>query len=188
MSSLSTISIRRPVLSIVMSLTILIFGIREFPSVDPPVVNVRTTYVGANADVIEAQITEPLEEAINGISGIKSLSSISNDGNSSITVEFEIGGDMEAAANDVRDKVSRAQRNLPPDTDPPIVSKQDADTQPIVFLNVQSDQRSLLELSDIATNIFKERLQTINGVSEIRIWGEKEYAMRLRMDPLRMAS
>ncbi|GAB3008124.1 efflux RND transporter permease subunit [Cyclobacterium sediminis] len=196
MSSLSTISIRRPVLSIVMSLTILIFGIigisflgiREFPSVDPPVVNVRTTYVGANADVIEAQITEPLEEAINGISGIKSLSSISNDGNSSITVEFEIGADMEAAANDVRDKVSRAQRNLPPDTDPPIVSKQDADTQPIVFLNVQSDQRSLLELSDIATNIFKERLQTINGISEIRIWGEKEYAMRLRMDPLRMAS
>ncbi|EPR67192.1 efflux RND transporter permease subunit [Cyclobacterium qasimii] len=196
MSSLSTISIRRPVLSIVMSITILIFGIigisflgiREFPSVDPPVVNVRTTYVGANADVIEAQITEPLEEAINGISGIKSLSSISNDGNSSITVEFEIGADMEAAANDVRDKVSRAQRNLPPDTEPPIVSKQDADTQPIVFLNVQSNERSLLEISDIATNIFKERLQTISGVSEIRIWGEKEYAMRLRMDPLRMAS
>lgn len=196
MSSLSTISIRRPVLSIVMSITIVIFGvigisflgIREFPSVDPPVVNVRTSYVGANADVIEAQITEPLEEAINGISGIKSLSSISNDGNSSITVEFEIGADMEAAANDVRDKVSRAQRNLPPDTDPPTVYKQDADTSPIVFLNVQSDKRSLLELSDIATNIFKERLQTISGVSEVAIWGEKEYAMRLRMDPLRMAS
>lgn len=196
MSSLSTISIRRPVLSIVMSITIVIFGIigisllgiREFPSVDPPVVNVRTSYVGANADVIEAQITEPLEEAINGISGVKTLTSISNDGNSNITVEFEIGADMEAAANDVRDKVSRAQRNLPPDTEPPIVSKQDADTQPIVFLNVQSNQRSLLELSDIATNIFKERLQTISGVSEIRIWGEKEYAMRLRMDPLRMAS
>jgi multidrug efflux pump len=179
-----------------MSITIVIFGIigisllgiREFPSVDPPVVNVRTSYVGANADVIEAQITEPLEEAINGISGVKTLTSISNDGNSNITVEFEIGADMEAAANDVRDKVSRAQRNLPPDTEPPIVSKQDADTQPIVFLNVQSNQRSLLELSDIATNIFKERLQTISGVSEIRIWGEKEYAMRLRMDPLRMAS
>ncbi|MEX2513495.1 MAG: efflux RND transporter permease subunit [Cyclobacteriaceae bacterium] len=196
MSSLSTISIRRPVLSIVMSLTIIIFGvigisflgIREFPSVDPPVVNVRTTYVGANADVIEAQITEPLEEGINGISGIKSLTSISNDGGSSITVEFEVGADMEAAANDVRDRVSRARRNLPPDAEPPIVTKQDADTQPIVFLNVQSEQRSLLELSDIATNIFKERLQTIDGVSEIRIWGEKEYAIRLRMDPLRMAS
>ncbi|MDN3689718.1 efflux RND transporter permease subunit [Cyclobacterium jeungdonense] len=196
MSSLSTISIRRPVLSIVMSLTIMIFGIigisflgiREFPSVDPPVVNVRTTYVGANADVIEAQITEPLEEGINGISGIKSLTSISNDGGSSITVEFDVGANMEAAANDVRDRVSRAQRNLPPDSDPPIVTKQDADTQPIVFLNVQSNQRSLLELSDIANNVFKERLQTIDGVSEIRIWGEKEYAIRLRMDPLRMAS
>lgn len=183
-------------MSIVMSLTIIIFGIigisflgiREFPSVDPPVVNVRTTYVGANADVIEAQITEPLEEGINGISGIKSLTSISNDGGSSITVEFDVGANMEAAANDVRDRVSRAQRNLPPDAEPPIVTKQDADTQPIVFLNVQSNQRSLLELSDIANNVFKERLQTIDGVSEIRIWGEKEYAIRLRMDPLRMAS
>src|SRR5690606_30083681 len=113
---------------------------------------------------------------------------ISNDGNSSITVELDVGADMEAAANDVRDRVSRAQRNLPPDAEPPIVSKRDADTQPIVFLNVQSNQRSLLDLSNIADNIFKERLQTIPGVSEIRIWGEKEYAMRLRMDPIRMAS
>lgn len=163
-------------------------GIREYPSVDPPIISVRTSYIGANADVILAQITEPLEEAINGISGIKSLTSISNDGNSSITVEFEVGGDMEAAANDVRDRVSRAQRNLPPDVDPPVVTKQDADSQPVILLNVQSDQRNLLELSDIATNIFKERLQTIEGVSEVRIWGEKEYAMRLRMDPLLMAS
>lgn len=163
-------------------------GVREYPSVDPPIISVRTTYVGANADVILAQITEPLEEAINGISGIKSLTSISNDGNSNITVEFEVGGDMEAAANDVRDRVSRAQRSLPPDVDPPVVTKQDADSQPVILLNVQSDQRNLLELSDIATNIFKERLQTIEGVSEVRIWGEKEYAMRLRMDPLLMAS
>ena len=196
MASLSSISINRPVLAIVLSITIVLFGvigisllgIREYPSVDPPIINVRTSYVGANADVIEAQITEPLEESINGISGIKSLTSISNDGNSNITVEFEVGADMEAAANDVRDRVSRAQRNLPPDAEPPIVSKQDADTQPIVFLNVQSNQRSLLDLSDIAANVFKERLQTIPGVSEIRIWGEKEYAMRLRMDPIRMAS
>jgi len=196
MSSLSTISIKRPVLSIVMSLTIMIFGIigvsflgvREYPSVDPPIISVRTNYVGANADVILAQITEPLEEAINGISGIKSLTSISNDGNSNITVEFEVGGDMEAAANDVRDRVSRAQRNLPPDVDPPVVTKQDADSQPVILLNVASTQRNLLELSDIATNIFKERLQTIEGVSEVRIWGEKQYAMRLRMDPLLMAS
>ena len=196
MASLSNVSINRPVLAIVMSLVIILFGaigisflgIREFPSVDPPVINVRTTYVGANADVIEAQITEPLEEAINGIQGIKSLTSTSNDGGSSITVEFDVGADLEAAANDVRDKVSGAQRNLPPDAEPPVVSKADADSQPIVFLNVKSDERSLLELSDIAENIFKERLQTIPGVSRVQIWGEKEYAIRLRMDPLKMAS
>jgi len=196
MASLSTISIRRPVLAIVLSLTILLFGaigitllgVREFPSVDPPIINVRTTYVGANADVIEAQITEPLEEAINGIAGIKSLTSTSNDGTSNITVEFDVGADLEAAANDVRDKVSGAQRNLPPDTEPPVVSKADADSQPIVFLSVQSDRRNLLEISDIANNIFKERLQTIPGVSAVNIWGEKRYAIRLRMDPLKMAS
>ncbi|MBW3467775.1 efflux RND transporter permease subunit [Arthrospiribacter ruber] len=196
MASLSTISIRRPVLAIVMSLVIILFGaigisllgVREFPSVDPPIINVRTTYVGANADVIEAQITEPLEEAINGIAGIRSLTSTSNDGTSNITVEFDVGADLEAAANDVRDKVSGAVRRLPPDTEPPVVSKADADSQPIVFLNVQSDRRSLLELSDVANNIFKERLQTIPGVSTVQIWGEKQYAIRLRIDPLKMAS
>ncbi|AMQ55113.1 efflux RND transporter permease subunit [Algoriphagus sanaruensis] len=196
MASLSNVSINRPVLAIVMSLVILLFGgigifllgIREYPSVDPPVINVSTTYVGANADVIEAQITEPLEEQINGIQGIKSLTSTSADGRSNITVEFEVGADLEAAANDVRDKVSGAQRNLPPDAEPPVVSKADADSQPIVALNVKSNNRSLLELSDIADNIFKERLQTIPGVSRVQIWGEKEYAIRLRMDPLKMAS
>jgi multidrug efflux pump len=196
MASLSSISISRPVLAIVMSLTIMLFGIigisflgiREFPSVDPPIINVRTSYVGANADVIEAQITEPLEEAINGIAGIKSLTSTSNDGTSNITVEFDVGADLEAAANDVRDKVSGAQRNLPPDVEPPVVSKADSDSQPIVFLAVQSATRNLLDLSDIASNIFKERLQTIPGVSTVQIWGEKRYAIRLRMDPLKMAS
>ncbi|MBA4302225.1 multidrug efflux pump [Algoriphagus alkaliphilus] len=196
MASLSQISINRPVLAIVMSLVILLFGgigisllgIREYPSVDPPVINVSTSYVGANADVIEAQITEPLEEQINGIQGIKSLTSVSADGRSNITVEFEVGGDLEAAANDVRDKVAGAQRNLPPDAEPPVVSKADADSQPIVGVNVKSENRSLLELSDIASNVFKERLQTIPGVSRIQIWGEKEYAIRLRMDPLKMAS
>ena len=196
MASLSQISISRPVLAIVMSLVILLFGgigisflgIREYPSVDPPVINVSTTYVGANADVIEAQITEPLEEQINGIQGIKSLTSVSADGRSNITVEFEVGGDLEAAANDVRDKVAGAQRNLPPDAEPPVVSKSDADSQPIVAINVKSENRSLLELTDIANNIFKERLQTIPGVSRVQIWGEKEYAIRLRMDPLKMAS
>lgn len=196
MSSLSSISIKRPVLAIVMSLVILIFGaigisllgVREFPSVDPPVINVSTSYVGANADVILAQITEPLEEQINGIQGIKSLTSTSADGRSNITVEFEVGADLEAAANDVRDKVSGAQRSLPPDADPPVVSKADADSQPIVGVNVNSTNRSLLELSEIADNVFKERLQTIPGVSRVQIWGEKEYAIRLRMDPLKMAS
>jgi len=196
MSSLSSLSINRPVLAIVMSLVILLFGgigisllgIREYPSVDPPVINVSTSYVGANADVILAQITEPLEEQINGIQGIKSLTSTSADGRSNITVEFEVGADLEAAANDVRDKVSGAQRNLPPDAEPPVVSKADADSQPIVGVNVKSDKRSLLELSEIADNVFKERLQTIPGVSRVQIWGEKEYAIRLRMDPLKMAS
>lgn len=196
MSSLSSISIKRPVLAIVMSLVILIFGgigisllgVREYPSVDPPVINVSTSYVGANADVILAQITEPLEEQINGIQGIKSLTSTSADGRSNITVEFEVGADLEAAANDVRDKVSGAQRSLPPDADPPVVSKADADSQPIVGVNVKSTNRSLLELTEIADNVFKERLQTIPGVSRVQIWGEKEYAIRLRMDPLKMAS
>ena len=196
MASLSSISIKRPVLAIVMSLVILLFGgigisllgVREYPSVDPPVINVSTSYVGANADVILAQITEPLEEQINGIQGIKSLTSTSADGRSNITVEFEVGADLEAAANDVRDKVSGAQRSLPPDADPPVVSKADADSQPIVGVNVKSDQRDLLELTEIADNIFKERLQTIPGVSRVQIWGEKEYAIRLRMDPLKMAS
>jgi multidrug efflux pump len=196
MASLSSISIKRPVLAIVMSLVILLFGgigisllgVREYPSVDPPVINVSTSYVGANADVILAQITEPLEEQINGIQGIKSLTSTSADGRSNITVEFEVGADLEAAANDVRDKVSGAQRSLPPDADPPVVSKADADSQPIVGVNVKSDQRDLLELTEIADNVFKERLQTIPGVSRVQIWGEKEYAIRLRMDPLKMAS
>lgn len=183
-------------MAIVMSLVILLFGgigisllgIREYPSVDPPVINVSTSYVGANADVILAQITEPLEEQINGIQGIKSLTSTSADGRSNITVEFEVGADLEAAANDVRDKVSGAQRNLPPDAEPPVVSKADADSQPIVGVNVKSDKRSLLELTELADNVFKERLQTIPGVSRVQIWGEKEYAIRLRMDPLKMAS
>ncbi|MDF2158949.1 efflux RND transporter permease subunit [Algoriphagus sp. CAU 1675] len=196
MAGLSKTSIDRPVLAIVMSLVIVLFGaigisflgIREYPSVDPPVINVSTTYVGANADVIEAQITEPLEEQINGIQGIKSLTSTSSDGRSNITVEFEVGGDLEAAANDVRDKVSGAQRNLPPDAEPPVVSKADADSQPILAITVKSEKRSLLELSDIGDNIFKERLQTIPGVSRVQIWGDKEYAIRLRMDPMKMAS
>ncbi|MBR9999256.1 MAG: efflux RND transporter permease subunit [Cyclobacteriaceae bacterium] len=196
MASLSRISINRPVLAIVLSLTILLFGIigffflgiREYPSVDPPIINVSTTYVGANAEVIETQITEPLEESINGIEGIKSLSSASRDGRSSITVEFGLESNLEAAANDVRDRVSRALRQLPPDADPPIVTKADADSDPIVLLQISSEKRNLMELSEIANNVFKERFQTIPGVSQVMIWGEKRYSMRLWMDPDRLAA
>jgi multidrug efflux pump len=194
--SLSSLSIRRPVLAIVMSILIILFGvisytylgIREYPSIDPPIINVSTSYPGANADVIESQITEPLEEQINGIAGIRSLTSTSRDGSSSVTVEFDVSIDLEDAANDVRDRVSRARFNLPPDADPPIVTKADADAVPIVFLNIQSSNRNLLELSDYAQNIFKERLQTINGVSNVQIWGQKRYSMRLWMDPAKLAA
>ncbi len=193
--SLSSISIKRPVLATVFSLVILIFGaigitylgIREFPSVDPPIISVSTSYPGANSDVIETQITEPLEQSINGIPGIRTLSSRSSQGRSEVTVEFELSVDLETAANDVRDKVSQAQRYLPRDCDPPTVSKADADANPIMFIAVKSPKRSLLELSEIAELTFKEQLQTISGVSAVSIWGEKRYAMRIWLDPAKLA-
>ncbi|HNI05500.1 MAG TPA: efflux RND transporter permease subunit, partial [Flavobacteriales bacterium] len=193
--NISSISINRPVLASVISILIVLFGIvgftylgvREFPSVDPPVITVTTNYQGANADIMESQVTEILEESINGIAGIRSLTSISSDGRSSITVEFNLEADLEAAANDVRDRVSRAVRNLPPDVDPPITVKSDADANAILSMTIQSDQRSLLELTDIATNQFKERLQTIPGVSTVNIWGERQYSMKLLLDPLKMS-
>ncbi len=194
--NLSSVSINRPVLATVMSIVIVLFGIigffylgiREYPSVDPPVISVSTAYPGANAEVIQSQITEPLEESINGIEGISNISSTSSEGRSIIVVEFILGTNMEAAANDVRDRVSRALNRIPQDADPPVVTKSDADANPILSVLVQSDHRNLLELSDIANNVFKERLQTIPGVSEIRIWGEKKYAIRLRLDPVKMAA
>jgi len=196
MASLSDISIKRPVLSIVMSVTIIVFGligysylgIREYPSVDPPVVTVQTSYTGANADIIESQITEPLEESINGIAGIKTLSSSSRDGRSNITVEFDLEVNIEDAANDVRDRVSRSMALLPKDVDPPVVSKADADSNPIYNLNIYSNTRDLLSLNEIATRNVKEKLQTIPGVSSVQMWGEKKYAMRLHIDPERLAS
>jgi multidrug efflux pump len=194
--TLSSVFINRPVLATVCGILIVLFGaigytflgVREYPAVDPAVISVSTSYRGANADIIETQITEPLEESINGIAGIRTLTSSSSDGRSSITVEFELGVDMEAAANDVRDRVSRAIRNLPPDADPPIISKADADARPIMLLGLKSNTKSLLEISEIANNVFKERLQTVPGVAEVRIWGEKRYAMRLWMDPARLAA
>ncbi|MBP3613562.1 MAG: efflux RND transporter permease subunit [Bacteroidaceae bacterium] len=193
--NISELSIRRPVLATVLTLIILLFGavgyislgVREYPSVDNPIISVSCSYAGANADVIENQITEPLEQNINGIPGIRSLTSVSQQGSSRITVEFELSVDLETAANDVRDKVSRAQRYLPRDCDPPTVSKADADATPILMVAIQSEKRSLLELSEIADLTVKEQLQTIPEVSSVSIWGEKRYCMRLWLDPIRMA-
>lgn len=193
--SLSSVSIKRPVLSTVFSLVILLFGgigitylgVREFPSVDPPIISVSTSYPGANSDVIMTQITEPLEQSINGIPGIRTLTSRSSQGRSEVTVEFELTVDLETAANDVRDKVSQAQRYLPRDCDPPTVEKADANASPIMFIAVKSPKRSLLELSEIAELTFKEQLQTISGVSAVMIWGEKRYAMRIWLEPAKLA-
>lgn len=193
--NISELSIRRPVLATVMTVIILLFGmigyfyigVREYPSVDNPIISVSCSYAGANADVIENQITEPLEQNINGIPGIRSLTSVSQQGQSRITVEFELSVDLETAANDVRDKVSRAQRYLPRDCDPPTVSKADADASPILMVALQSEKRSLLELSEIADLTVKEQLQTISDVSSVSIWGEKKYSMRLWLDLIKMA-
>ena len=193
--NISELSIRRPVLATVMTVIILLFGmigyfyigVREYPSVDNPIISVSCSYAGANADVIENQITEPLEQNINGIPGIRSLTSVSQQGQNRITVEFELSVDLETAANDVRDKVSRAQRYLPRDCDPPTVSKADADASPILMVALQSEKRSLLELSEIADLTVKEQLQTISDVSSVSIWGEKKYSMRLWLDPIKMA-
>lgn len=193
--NISELSIRRPVLATVMTLMILLFGaigyfslgVREYPSVDNPIISVNCSYPGANADVIENQITEPLEQNINGIPGIRSLTSVSQQGSCWITVEFELSVDLETAANDVRDKVSRAQRYLPRDCDPPTVSKSDADAMPIMMVAIQSEKRSLLEISEIAELTVKEQLQTIPEVSSVAIWGEKRYCMRLWLDPVKMS-
>ena len=194
--SLSSTCIRRPVFATVMNIILILIGfiglvflgVRDYPSVDPPIISVSTSFPGANADVIETQITEPLEAAINGIPGIRSLTSTSRDGRSFITVEFELEVDLETAANDVRDKVSGAMRLLPKDVDPPTVTKADADAQPIFGVSLRSDKRSLIDLSMYAEQYYKERLQTISGVSSVTIWGEKRYSVRLRMDPALLAA
>jgi len=195
--SLSTLSIKRPVLTIVLNLMLILFGIigytflgvREFPSIDPAQISVQTNYSGANADIIESQITEPLEKAVNSIDGIRNISSSSSQGRSNITIEFNLDKNLEEAANDVRDKVSQAVRSLPQDIDaPPVVSKADADSDPIITMTVQSDNKNVLELTDYADNVLSQRLQTIPGVSSVQIWGMRKYAMRLWIDPIKLAS
>ena len=161
--SLASTCINRPVLTIVLSIVIVVFGVigfsfigvREYPNVDPAVITVNTNYPGTNADVIDSQITQRLEEAISGVPGIRTLNSVSRDGQSQITIEFDLSVDLETAANDVRDKVSGSLGTLPPDADPPVVAKADADANPIVVLNVTSASRNLLELSDIADKVLK---------------------------------
>src|SRR3954470_14273256 len=195
--NISEISLRRPVLAVVLNVLIVVFGligfkflgIRDYPAIDPPNVSVRAAYAGANADIIESQITEPLEKAINGIAGVKNITSSSSQGSSSINVEFDLGVDMEAAANDVQDKVSQAARSLPPDLDaPPVVSKADASGDAIISMTIQSNTRNQLEITEYANNVLMERLQTIPGVTSIQIWGEKRYAMRILFDPARLSA
>jgi hydrophobe/amphiphile efflux-1 (HAE1) family protein len=191
------LSVKRPVLVTVFSIIIILFGaigysflgVREFPSIDPPVITVRTNYTGANAEVIQSQITEPLEKAINGIENIRTISASSNQGSSIITVEFNLGGNLEAAANDVRDKVSQAVRQLPQDIDaPPVVTKSDANSDAILSMTLLSDTRSHLEISDYAENVIAQNLQTIPGVSNVQIWGQKRYAMRIRLNPKELSA
>jgi multidrug efflux pump len=194
--SLAEVSIRRPVLALVLSIAIVVFGlvgfrflgVREYPAVDPPVVTVTTNYGGASPEVVAAQITEPLEQSISGVAGIRVMSSTSRDGQSQIRVEFDLSVPMEAAANDVRDKVSVARQQLPADADPPTVEKADADSAPIVFLTLRSETKSINEVAYVADTIVKERVQTIPGVASVRIFGDKRYAMRLLLDAERMAA
>ena len=195
--NISELSLKRPVLATVMNLLIILFGVvgfsflavRDYPAIDPPIISITTSYTGANSDIIESQITEPLEKQVNGIPGIRTISSSSSLGTSNITVEFNLGVDLEAAASDVRDKVGQAQRSLPQDIDaPPIVSKSDASADFILVLAVQSHTKSLLELSDYAENVLQQQLQTIKDVSSINIFGQKRYAMRIWMDPEKMSA
>src|ERR1700712_1871485 len=193
--NISELSLKRPVLATVMNLIIILFGVvgftflavRDYPAIDPPIISVSTSYAGANPDIIANQITEPLEKQINGIPGIRTISSSSTLGSSNITVEFNLGVDLEAAASDVRDKVSQATRNLPLDIDaPPVVSKADANSDPILILAVQSPDKSLMELSDYAENVLQQQLQTIDQVSSVNVFGDKTYAMRIWLDQDKM--
>lgn len=194
--SLASFSLKRPVFAIVCSIAIVLFGligfnflgVREYPSIDPPVITVSTSYKGANPEIIESQITEPLEKAVNGIAGIRAISSTSTMGSSNISVEFNLGEDLETAANDIRDKVSQAVKQLPQDIDaPPVVTKADANADAIITMTVQSDVKNKLQLSDYASNVLLEKLQTIPGVSSVQIWGEQKYAMRIWIDPMKLS-
>ena len=189
-------SIRRPVLATVMSLIIVLFGaiaisrlhVREYPDVDPPIVSVTTIYPGANPRVVETEVTEPLEEQLNGIEGIRTLGSQSREQVSLITIEFNLDRDVDVAAQDVRDRVLRARNTLPDDIDEPIITKQDADASPIIWIGLSGERSSQLELSDYADRVLKENLQTQPGVASVIIGGERRYAMRLWVDADKLAA
>ena len=192
---LSSISIRRPVLATVMNLVILLIGIicyerlavRLIPNVDVPVVTVATFYPGANAQVIESQITKPIEDSLSGIEGIDFIQSVSRAELSQVTVRFRLDRDADAAASDVRDRVAQARGLLPEEADEPIVQKQEADAQPIIYLAFSSDRHDLTEIADLATRLVKDRVQTINGVARAEVYGNL-YAMRIWLDPDRLAA
>ena len=193
---LSTMSIRRPVFASVMSLAILLFGIisfvrlpvREYPDVDPPIISVTTLYRGASPNVVETEITNVLEEQFATLEGVKTLTSSSREQGSVITIEFELNRNVDEAANDVRDRVSRIRGRLPQEIEDPIISKVDVNAQAIVWLALSSDRHNGLELTDIADRILKERIQRLPGVGSVIIGGERRYAMRIWLDPLRMAA
>ena len=193
---LSTMSIKRPVFASVMSFTILLFGVvaflrlpvREYPDIDPPIISVTTLYRGASPAVVETEITNVLEEQFATLEGVKTMTSSSREQGSVITIEFELNRNVDEAANDVRDRVSRVRSTLPREIDDPVISKVDVNAQPIVWLALSSDRHSGLELTDVADRILKERLQRLPGVGSVIIAGERRYAMRVWLDPLRMAS
>ncbi|MCW5603653.1 MAG: efflux RND transporter permease subunit, partial [Burkholderiales bacterium] len=193
---LPELAIRRPVLATVVSLLIILIGIisflrltvREYPRIDTPVVSVRTVYTGASPQVIESQVTQPLEDSIAGIEGVKTLKSVSREEVSQITVEFTTDRDPDAAANDVRDRVSRARGRLPDEVDEPIIAKVEADAQAIMWLRLVSERHSALEISDYADRYVADRLKTLPGVASVIIGGERRYAMRIWLDRERLAA
>jgi len=193
---LADLCIKRPVFATVLSLLILLVGliswdrlpVREYPNIDEPVVTVETSYPGASAEIIESQVTKPLEDSVSGIEGIEIMTSVSRAENSQISLRFVTNRDPDAAANDVRDRVARVRAALPDDIDEPVVSKTEADAQPILYLAFSSDRHSPLDVTDVADRLVQDRLQTLPGVAEVPIYGERRYAMRIWLDPARLAA
>ncbi|HEY9745937.1 MAG TPA: efflux RND transporter permease subunit [Oculatellaceae cyanobacterium] len=193
---ISDLSIKRPVLASVTAIIMVLFGIvsltflsvREYPDIDPPIISVVTVYPGANSDIIESTITERLEDQLIGIEGIRSMTSVSREGVSSIVIEFELERDVNTAAQDVRDRVSRARGELPDDIEEPIISKQDSDAEAIIWLGLSGEKFSTLQITDYADRYLKDQFQTIEGVGDVIIGGAREYAMRIWLDPIKMAA